>query len=287
MSTVLHPDVRLGEVKLKVSDLTRSIRFYEEVVGLKLLAREGKLASLGADGRTPLLVLEEIPDAVVLPRRSASGLYHFAILVPTRRALGLALRNLIASGIHIGQADHLVSEALYIADPDNNGIEIYRDRPRNEWPREANGQVKMASDPIDWDGLLREAEGSEWEGLPPGTVIGHVHFHVGDLAAAKAYYCDTVGFEIATDGWRQMGALFIAAGGYHHHIGLNLWAGQGAPPAPANAVGLAYFTVVLSGQVELERVTARLREAGTTVEELGGAWFATDSSGITMRLVTA
>ncbi|TYP70061.1 VOC family protein [Paenibacillus methanolicus] len=287
MSTVLHPDLRLGEVKLKVSDLARSIRFYEEVVGLKLLAREGNTASLGVDGSAPLLVVEEIRDAVVLPRRSASGLYHFAILVPTRRALGLALRNLIASGIHIGQADHLVSEALYIADPDNNGIEIYRDRPRNEWPREANGQVKMASDPIDWDGLLKEAEGSEWEGLAPGTVIGHVHFHVGDLAAAKAYYCDTVGFEIATDGWRQMGALFIAAGGYHHHIGLNLWAGQGAPPAPANAVGLAYFTVVLSGQEELARVAARLREAGTPVEAHGGAMFATDSSGITMRLVTA
>ncbi|MFC4103372.1 VOC family protein [Paenibacillus xanthanilyticus] len=285
MSTVLHPDLKLGEVKLKVSDLTRSIRFYEEVVGLKLLTSEGNMASLGVDGSAPLLVLEEIRDAVVLPRRSASGLYHFAILLPTRQALGQALRNLVASGIHIGQADHLVSEALYIADPDNNGIEIYRDRPRNEWPREANGQVKMASDPIDWDGLLQEAEGREWEGLPAGTVIGHVHFHVGDLAAAKAYYCDTVGFDIATDGWRQMGALFIAAGGYHHHIGLNLWAGQGAPPAPANAVGLAYFTVVLSGADELERVTARLREAGVAVESRDDASFATDSSGITMRLV--
>ncbi|MFB9325162.1 VOC family protein [Paenibacillus aurantiacus] len=287
MSIVLHPDIKLGEVKLKVSDLPRSIRFYEDIVGLTLLAREEKTASLGVDGSAPLLVLEEVRDAVILPRRSASGLYHFAILVPTRKALGLALRNLIASGIHIGQADHLVSEALYIEDPDHNGIEIYRDRPRNEWPREANGQVKMASDPIDWDGLLKEAEGSDWEGLPAGTVIGHVHFHVGDLAAAKAYYCDTVGFEIATDGWRQMGALFIAAGGYHHHIGLNLWSGQGAPAAPANAAGLAYFTLVLTGAEELERVTAALREAGVPVEARDGACFATDSSGITMRLVTA
>ncbi|MBB3114746.1 catechol 2,3-dioxygenase [Paenibacillus phyllosphaerae] len=285
MTFTLPSELELGEVKLKVTNLERSLQFYENVVGLKLVRQEANAAYLtAADGQRILLVLEEVAGGAVLPRRSVSGLYHFAILVPTRQALGLALRNLIDSGIHIGQADHLVSEALYISDPDNNGIEIYRDRPRYEWPRQENGQVKMASDPIDWEGLLEEAKDFPWSGLPTGTVIGHVHFHVADLERAKAFYCHLLGFEIATDGWREMGALFIAAGGYHHHIGLNIWAGVGAPPAPENAAGLAYFTIKLHDANVLTQVVARLHEAGIAAEERDGSWYAQDPFGINIRL---
>lgn len=163
----------------------------------------------------------------VMPERSVSGLYHFAILVPDRTALGLALRNLIKYRIPVGQGDHLVSEALYLNDPDQNGIEIYADRPRDTWRRDESGEYIMSTDPVDVDGLLAISEGAEWRGLPPATRIGHVHFHVGDLREAERFYCQILGFEITAH--YGGAALFVSAGGYHHHIGLNTWAGVGAP----------------------------------------------------------
>ncbi|GKU76339.1 VOC family protein [Paenibacillus sp. L3-i20] len=285
MSNKLHPSTKLGEVKLKVSDLERSLTFYQEVVGFRIFRQDDRIAKLTADGETVLLVLEEVPNATVVPRRSASGLYHFAILVPTRKALGLSLRKLLDSGIHIGQADHLVSEALYISDPDGNGIEIYRDRPRAEWEYDSQGYVKMSSDPIDWDGLLEEAKDSQWQGLQPDTTIGHVHFHVGDLHKAKQFYCDALGFDVEADLMRQMGAIFLGAGRYHHHIGLNIWAGAGAPPAPTNGTGIDYFTIVLPNDEELEKTVQSATQAGLAVEQGAGYWFVKDPSQITVRLV--
>ncbi|GGG09596.1 VOC family protein [Paenibacillus abyssi] len=279
-------DIELGEVKLKVSNLERSIKFYQEVVGLKMLNQEAKTAELTADGKNALLVLEEIPGAVVVPPRSASGLYHFAILLPTRKDLGLSLRNLIESGIHIGQADHLVSEALYISDPDHNGIEIYRDRPRETWTRDEKGNYNMATDPIDWEGLLEEAKGEAWTGLPAGTTMGHVHVHVSDLQKSKQFYCDVLGFDITANYMSRMGALFISAGGYHHHLGLNIWAGNGAPMPPVNGTGLAYYTIVVPDQEELDNVVGQLRNAGISAEEEAGAWFVKDPSGIQLKLTT-
>jgi catechol 2,3-dioxygenase len=280
----MHPSMQLGEVKLKVSNLERSLAFYQEIVGFKVLKQTANTVELTADGRTPLLILEEIPNAVIVPKRSASGLYHFAILLPARIDLGVSLRKLIESGIHIGQADHLVSEALYISDPDNHGIEIYRDRPRETWNRDAKGNIMMATDPIDWDGLLDEAKDREWAGLPAGTTIGHVHFHVGDLDRSKPFYCDILGFDIAADYRQQMGALFISAGGYHHHIGLNIWAGNGAPAPPANGTGLAYYTIVLPDPEETANMLERLRSSGITVEQQDGSWFVKDPSGILLKL---
>ncbi|UVI28671.1 VOC family protein [Paenibacillus spongiae] len=284
MAYTLHPEIELGELQLKVSNLERSLRFYQDVVGFQIKSVQQGRAELSADGRRTLLILVEVPDAVIVPRRSMSGLYHFAILLPTRRDLGIALRRLVDSGIHIGQADHLVSEALYITDPDQNGIEIYRDRPRENWERDADGHYKMTSDPIDWDGLLQEAKDGSSEGLPSGTLIGHVHFHVGDLRKAKAFYCDLLGFDVAADQIRQMGALFISAGGYHHHIGLNIWAGANAPAVPANGTGVAYYTIVVPDQGELDTITDRLMKADLDVRERDGAWFVTDPSGIEIRL---
>ncbi|MFF2886478.1 VOC family protein [Paenibacillus sp. NPDC057967] len=287
MANKLHADTRLGEVKLRVSNLERSLKFYEDIVGFRVLSRTESIAELTADGRNVLLVLEEVPNASITPLRSSSGLYHFAILLPTRKDLGLSLRRLMDAGAKIGQADHLVSEALYISDPDLNGIEIYRDRPREQWEYDAQGFVKMATDPIDWEGLLAEAKGSEWNGLPDGTVIGHVHFHVGDLHKSKQFYCDAIGFEVEADLMRQMGALFIGAGRYHHHMGLNVWAGAGAPPVKPNGTGIEHFTIIVPNATELEETVQRAKRLGVELELREGSWWTKDPNGIALQLVAA
>ncbi len=287
MSQSIHADTVLGEVKLKVSNLERSIKFYREVVGFQLLSQDSNNAQLTADGINPLLILEEIPNAAAVARRSATGLYHFAILVPTREQLGLSLRSLIKSGIHIGQGDHLVSEALYIADPDQNGIEIYCDRPRSTWRRDADNNYVMASDPVDIEGLLNLAGDQAWAGLVPGTIIGHIHLHVRDLAESRAFYCDVMGFDMAADAAKTMGAYFISAGGYHHHIGMNIWAGIGAPQPPANGTGLAYYRIVLPSAAELDRTLGRITDAGNSLIEKAGTWIVKDPSGIEIRLSAA
>ncbi|MCR2803613.1 VOC family protein [Paenibacillus soyae] len=284
MAHRLNPAARLGEVKLKVSNMERSLAFYQDVIGFQVLTRNGNIAELTADGSTALVVLEEVPNAYIVPQRSASGLYHYAILLPTRKALGKSLRRLLDKGIQVGQADHWVSEALYISDPDSNGIEIYRDRPRDEWEYNEQGFVKMGTDPIDWHGLLAEAEGEEWGGLPQGTVIGHVHFHVGDLHKSKQFYCDALGFDIEADLMRQMGALFIGAGRYHHHVGLNLWAGAGAPQVPANGTGISYFTVILPNEEELEKTAESLEQHGFAVQRDGRIRWVGDPNGISVKL---
>lgn len=285
MTYSLDPNLEIGQVKLRVSHLDTSLAFYQEVVGLRVVERtEGTAALAAADSQTPLLLLEQIPNAVKLPRRSAAGLYHFAILLPNRKALGLSLRNLIRSGIHIGSSDHLVSEALYIADPDNNGIEIYADRPRSDWQYEASGHVKMATIPLDGDSLLAEAGDAEGNGLPEGTKIGHIHLHVSDLRETEAFYNGVLGFDIVAKYGDS--ALFISAGGYHHHIGLNSWAGAGVPLAPSNAAGLDYFTVQFSDAEQLNHTLERLQSKGATPSQLqDGAWIVHDPSGIAIHLV--
>ncbi|MGQ7887967.1 VOC family protein [Paenibacillus sp. WC2504] len=284
MSANLPKDMKIGIIKLFVSDLERSIRFYQETVGLRLGKTTSTSAELTIDGIKPFVILEEMPDAQITPRRSAAGLYHFAILLPTRKDLGLSLKNLIQSGIHIGQADHLVSEALYITDPDHNGIEIYCDRPRSTWRRDAEGNYIMAADPIDWEGLLHEAEGAVWSGLPVGTVMGHIHFHVKNLQKSKEFYCDILGFDVAADARMAMKALFISAGGYHHHIGLNVWAGEEAPLRPANGTGLDYYTLVFPDEQTRNEAVERLKLANVQVSEIDNILMVKDPSGIPLRL---
>lgn len=279
----LHEDTQIGLVQIRVSNLERSLDFYQNVVGLQVLRRQGREAELTADGSQVLLIVRELENAVIPRRNSFAGLYHFAILLPDRPSLGLVLRNLIDSGIHIGQGDHLVSEALYIQDPDNNGIELYRDRPRDTWQHEPNGNVVMTTDPVDVEGLLAASEGLEWKGLPAGTTIGHVHFHVGNLGLAKKFYVDALGFETTINFGDS--ALFIAAGGYHHHMGLNVWAGQGAPAAPADAPGIDYFTLLLPSVLERNAAAERLRSAGYTVTETEQEVTVTDPWNIGIKLL--
>jgi len=261
----IHPDTTIGPVALAVSNLSRSERFYREVIGFKLLDRQGNTLTLTADGVTPLLILNEQQGARPRPPRT-TGLYHFAILLPSRADLALALRHLATKRYPIqGAADHLVSEALYLADPDDNGIEIYRDRPRETWVHR-NGQIQMATDPLDVDGIMGvlQEDDRPWEGLPPRTTIGHIHLNVADLRQAEAFYHDVLGFDIVTR--YGPSALFISAGGYHHHIGLNTWNGVGASPPPPDAVGLRHFAIVLPNRSELERVAERVQQAGIAAE---------------------
>jgi catechol 2,3-dioxygenase len=238
----LPSDAHIGQVSLTVRDLDRSLVFYRDVLGFSETNRAGGTSTLAPPGGRTLIELHQDRNATARPRRSA-GLYHFAVLVPSRAALGRSLRRLADKRWPIsGAADHLVSEALYLDDPDGLGIEIYRDRPRDAWRSAASGELAMATDPLDLQSIHEEA-GAEmpWNGLEAGTVMGHVHLHVPHLDTAEAFYCDRIGFEPMVRGYP--GALFVAAGGYHHHLGLNTWIGVGAPPPPENAVGLRRFTI--------------------------------------------
>jgi len=267
-------------VHLRVRDLDRAIRFYTEDLGLRLHGLDGNVARLGA-GASDLLVLVGKTDAT--KPRGTTGLYHFAVLVPSRRDLARSLRHLIDRRVPLtGMSDHLVSESVYLSDPDGNGIEIYRDRPREEWPV-AGGQLRMATDPLDVESLLAESGPGDapWVGLPPGTRIGHVHLHVAHLADSERFYSELLGFELRQRFGRS--ALFLAAGGYHHHIGLNTWAGVGAPPPPPGAVGLRHFEVQLPDAPALDRLLERVREAGVPVTDTPGGAEVADPSGNVVR----
>lgn len=259
----IHPETAIGAVHLAVRDLERALAFYRERLGFAVQRREGNVAQLGAGGAT-LVVLVGEPDARTV--RGTTGLYHFAVLLPSRPSLAGVLRHLGRTNTPLhGASDHRVSEALYLADPEGNGIELYRDRPRAEWPRDGS-RIAMATDALDVDDLLAEPEPAAARGdgaLPPGTLIGHVHLHVADVAAAEAFYCDVLGFDLTAR--YGPSASFVSAGGYHHHIGFNTWAGRGAPPPPPDATGLRHFEVRLPDEAARERVVERLRAAGAAI----------------------
>lgn len=283
MAFTIDPHISLGVVKLKISNLARSILFYETVIGLKAINVTDKTAQLTANGTRVLLELEQLEEVYTGSHRGHTGLYHFALLLPSRKALGITLRHLIDQGVQLGQADHLVSEALYLSDPDNNGIEIYRDRPRSEWKYDSNNMVKMASDPIDWEGLLKDSEGESFTGIDPETVMGHVHLYISDLNKAYEFYTTILGFSLELD-WSNNGALFTGAGRYHHHIGLNIWNGRGGTPLPNHATGIAYFTIIIPNAVGREAIVNRLLQAGYPVEKHEDYMYVVDPFGIGIRL---
>jgi catechol 2,3-dioxygenase len=257
----IDPATEIGPVALTVADTSASSAFYEQAIGLRPLPGSDDRVDLGA-GETAVVELIGDPEAPQRPP-GTTGLFHLAILVPSRLELARTLRRVADAGWRFGGAsDHLVSEALYLQDPEGNGIEIYRDRPRDEWPV-ANGELRMDTIPLDLQGLLLELpDGGEEAGGPvaEGTRIGHVHLNVGDLAAAEEFYVGTLGFEVTVRGYPQ--ALFVSAGGYHHHIGLNTWTGEGAPPPPPGARGLRWFEVLLPTPEALAEVEERVAAAG-------------------------
>jgi catechol 2,3-dioxygenase len=274
----IHPDTAMGPVRLTVSDLARSEDFYERALGLQATERDDGTLGLGVGGQEPLVELRADRTAPALDRR-ATGLYHLAILVPSRLDLALALGRIAEARWPLdGASDHLVSEALYLSDPDGNGIEIYRDRPRQEW-RRRQGQLEMATIPLDLDSVVGElaaADGAQ-PLAPPGTRIGHVHLQVADLDDAERFYNGVLGFDVMVRGYP--GALFVAAGGYHHHLGLNTWQSAGASPPPPGSIGLRSFEIELPSDAELERVLERVRAAGIPSERQNGATLVRDPSG--------
>jgi catechol 2,3-dioxygenase len=250
--------VRPGAVRLAVSDLERVRGFYERTIGLVTLDEGNEVTRLGADG-TAMIELLGAPGATPRPART-TGLFHLAILVPSRLELARALRRIVRSGWSLsGASDHLVSEALYLSDPEANGIEIYRDRPRSEW-RYRGGQLEMSTLPLDLQSVASELGEAEPNGMPAGTRMGHIHLNVSDLESAEAFYVGLLGFEVTVRGYP--GALFVARDGYHHHLGLNTWTGEGAPPPPPGARGLRRFELVTDGDAELDRLERRLLDAG-------------------------
>jgi catechol 2,3-dioxygenase len=277
----IDPATTVGTVRLIVSDLDGIATFYERAVGLRPLERSGDLVRLGPEGGAPLVELVGGPDAPPRPPR-ATGLFHLAILVPSRPELAVALRRVADAGWQLtGASDHLVSEALYLRDPEGNGIEIYRDRPRDEWPR-ANGTIQMDTLPLDLHGVLSELDRPPEDGMTADTRMGHVHLQVSELRDTGAFYEDLLGFDVTVRTYP--GALFLSAGGYHHHVGLNVWASQGqSPPAPGSR-GLDRFEVILPSTDELERVAGRLADAGVETDRDEGGVRATDPSGNGVRL---
>lgn len=261
----IHPDTRIGRVHLAVADLERSLEFYRDVLGLEVEESDGE-ARLSADGGE-LVVLKESPGAKPRPE-GTTGLYHYAILLPDRPSLGRVLKRISSEGYPLwGASDHLVSEALYLDDPDGNGIEIYRDRPRGEWRRTPDNNLEMATLRMNVREVLDSGEGGEWSGPPSGTTIGHMHLHVGDLEKAEEFYSGVLGLDVMA---RYAGAAsFLSAGGYHHHVGVNIWAGKDAPPAPEGTAGLQSFEFVVPDTEELEKVTTRLFEANVPYEKDG------------------
>jgi len=272
------PLPHIGRVALAVADLERSVRFYSDVIGLRELHRDGNVAQMGVNVDT-LLVLHGQPG--ISRARRATGLYHFALLLPSRADLGDTLAHLVEVGGPIsGYADHAVSEAIYLTDPDGHGIEIYRDRPRSEW-QFPNGTLKMTVDPIDFEGVLAARSGA-WRGLPPGTMMGHIHLQVAFIPTTEEFYISRLGFDLVTR--YGSGASFLSANGYHHHFGTNTWAGVGLPPAPEDAARLLWYEIRQPDETALDAIAERLSAANYPFERDAAELRVVDPSGINIHV---
>jgi len=276
---LLPAETGIARATLRVRDLSRALAFYRDVLGFEVTREDGNRVTL-----RDLLVLEERPG---IARRSlrplTTGLYHVAFLVPDRRSLGRALIGLREKDYPLrGMSDHAVSESLYLDDPDGNGLEIYADRPRSMWPVR-DGIVQLTVDPMDVAGVL--AAGQErpekWTGLPPGTIIGHLHFTVSRLATAVAFQRDVIGFDLMM----QVPTLVaVSAGGYHHHLNLNTWAGEGAPPDTDQMAGLSSWELRVPDESARRALRERLQTAGA-LEATANGITARDPDAVTVKVV--
>lgn len=278
--------ISAGPVTLDVVDLDALATFYRDALGLQERADDDRTVHLGTADRD-LVVLHHAPDATPAPQ--AAGLFHVAILYPSRADLADAILRLGRRGVRLdGASDHLVSEAVYLRDPEGNGIELYRDRERDEWRSDAHGRVAMDTLPLDLADVLREAADPTGPGssvLPADAIVGHIHLQTADLAASRAFYADVLGFDVMVDGYP--GALFVATDGYHHHIGLNVWNSRGRVAVPG-ARGLRHATLLLADEDVRGRTIERLRAAGVAFsEDADRALTVTDPAGVTLRLAVA
>ena len=251
----LPSTAHVGRVRLAVSELERSVEFYRDVIGLAVVEQSGNLARLGV-GETVLLELEAAPGVRARGRTKRLGLYHTAFLLPTREDLSAFVRHLWKRAVRFGAGDHLVSEALYLVDPDGLEVEVYADRPRDSWTFDG-AELQMATEAVRFAELPAVPDGA-WQGAPAGSTVGHVHLYVGDLKAAADFYHTGLGLDIMT--WRFPGALFTSAGGYHHHVGLNTWAAA-SPVASENDARMLFWELVLPEE-EIRSVASSLRGAG-------------------------
>ncbi len=276
MVETIAPATAIGEVQLYVADLDRAVNFYQVGLGFRLLEESQGKAVLGAGDRRLVSLIERVGAK---PVRGTTGLYHFAVLLPDRKSLARLLYHLAETkrGVQ-GAADHGVSEALYLSDPDGNGIELYRDRRRNEWPVDDLGRLQMGTEELDIEDLVLELKNGlePFAGMPAGTTVGHVHLQVRNLVEAEHFYSEVLGFKVMQR--YGSGALFVSAGGYHHHIGLNTWAGEGAPPPPPDATGLRWFEVVLPAAADLEALIGRLKAGGVAYDSQDGGVLVRDPS---------
>jgi catechol 2,3-dioxygenase len=261
---------RLGAVRLQIANLARSLDFYEHTLGLRVVEQSDSRATLAPHGDAHVLV-ELVERAGIRPSaRGRLGLYHFAMLLPDRASLGRFVRHLAERGVRAGSGDHLVSEAFYLSDPDGLGIEVYADRARDTWQR-VGRELMLATVPVDIADVVAAGGDTPWSGMPGGTVIGHVHLHVGDIEQGAAFFSEALGFDRMT--WSYPGALFLGAGGYHHHLGTNIWAGPGALPPAESEAQLLEWTIEVPTSNDVAGLTRSLLSAGyvADVDEAGGA----------------
>lgn len=268
------PNTFITNVEIKVSDLEHSISYYKQVIGFQILQKTATTATLTTDGKTALLTLIQ-PKSPVNPSSRKTGLYHFALLLPKRSDLANIITHFRETGIYFGASDHAVSEALYLRDPDGNGIEIYTDRPEEQWTWNQN-QVHMITEPLNIASVLDDTNGT-WIGLPVGTVMGHIHLSVSNLQGVEHFYNKGLGFDIVTRYGTQ--ALFISTGKYHHHIGLNTWNTENAPKLTVDEVGLSNYSLQLDNAEQEAQLKTNLRAIGAPIVEFEGGFQTEDPSG--------
>jgi catechol 2,3-dioxygenase len=273
---MIPPDTSIGKVRLRVADVDALATFYERVIGLRDVERDGGVVRLGPEGGAPLVELESAPTSP-LPPSFSTGLFHLAILVPDRAELARSLRRIAEAGWRLtGASDHLVSEALYLNDPEGNGIEIYRDRPRDQWNRDGD-ELRMATLPLDLESVLGELQqGESTAGMPGDTTMGHVHLRAADIPSAEGFYNGALGLDVMVRSYP--GALFLSAGGYHHHLGVNTWQSEGAPPPPEGALGLDRYELVFPDEASRDAAADRAADRGDPIQ-LDEGVLLTDPSG--------
>lgn len=270
-----HPAMYIEHLHLKVANIEQSLNFYQDVLGFRVLEQKANQAQLSAGGMKSLITIEQFENSTPL-NPTNTGLFHMAFLVPSRIDLAKVMRHLIDVRYPLqGASDHLVSEALYLADPDGNGIEIYADRDAREWNWQ-QGQVEMLTLPLNADDLLNEVVENGWEGMPEDTIIGHVHLQATELKKVEEIYTSGFGFDVVTQYGYQ--ALFLSSENYHHHIGLNTWNSAGGSIPEANSIGLKSFTISIP-ETGRDQVAKRLINMGVSVSDNSDRYVVQDPSG--------